>query len=1057
MSTGTLSEPEQKSPEPVRRKVRARRGSKVGVSMLAHGEPMIWLTGAALAICLIMIVGLLGTVIWLGMGTFTPQPVVQLQHKDGYLIAGEVTNREQFPITADLILGQSDKVAGDFLVELVDQLGGAEAVHRQLPQWIAQSQTEMREQIAEFETKVVAVQELIQRNQAEIQKRVRDVPNGNGRLQDRLTIIAASREDKKQIGFRNELQALRSKISSLEGQIKNADQALEYIKTASETPPAEGGEVALGPLQNLWQAPRQVKVVMLGALLGARARQLERKDVQGHRRLVRIGNKELSGATFRWVMDLEIEPEESTEPEWSLVVERKAWGRFFGQPQQFVIKELRKVGAAEQELQEMVQLFERGMADLEPKEQEQLQEPLQGLRDELAAVQSKQIKEFLARFDGSEGEQLLAVPHLGAPLPVDELQPDTTVVEVRRIWEGAAESWQRFSDTHGEVLDRSARRHALMKHDSGLVSRRRQDARLALRTQELEIDHQLKPIYHEKKRVERDLQRLKQDAKSASSAQVAALQQQYKELSEQARQIEANAVNLVGVTEEVRQYENLRQAMQAQRDRNNALGERVNDKFGEDSAMSQAAAAIVKRRNEDIETAMMDPQAKLDQLRSELARAPQAAQETIEEFFVIQKEADKENAAIQREIDLITAENERYELHMLTADEKEKALVLDDIVRAYPANQLNTAEKAAVYASRWWEFLTADPREANSEGGVFPAIWGTIIMTLIMSLAVAPFGVLAALYLREYAKAGPIVSAVRISINNLAGVPSIVFGVFGLGFFCYIVGAYVDGGPDNTVFGSAPSPLWYTFLAALAVVAFVAFACGIGGMAAHHSQRTVTKIWFSRISVLLWLVATALFVLVIATTPFFSGFYETQLPNPKFGKGGVFWASLTLALLTLPVVIVATEEALAAVPNSMREGSYGCGASKWQTIRRIVLPHAMPGIMTGMILAMARGAGEVAPLMLVGAVKLAPELPIHLADWSGSIGPVLTGPLHADRSFMHLGFHIFDLGFQSQDSEAAKPMVFTTTLLLILIIALLNLGAVWLRNRLRRRFQEGQF
>jgi phosphate transport system permease protein len=147
------------------------------------------------------------------------------------------------------------------------------------------------------------------------------------------------------------------------------------------------------------------------------------------------------------------------------------------------------------------------------------------------------------------------------------------------------------------------------------------------------------------------------------------------------------------------------------------------------------------------------------------------------------------------------------------------------------------------------------------------------------------------------------------------------------------------------------------------------------------------------------------------------------------------------------VVIVATEEALAAVPRSMREGSYACGAGKWQTIHRIVLPRAMPGIMTGMILAMARGAGEVAPLMLVGAAKLAPKLPLD------GVSPFL----HPQRSFMHLAFHVFDLGFQSPNSEAAKPMVFTTTLLLIAIIAMLNLAAVWLRARLSRRFTGSHF
>ena len=341
-----------------------------------------------------------------------------------------------------------------------------------------------------------------------------------------------------------------------------------------------------------------------------------------------------------------------------------------------------------------------------------------------------------------------------------------------------------------------------------------------------------------------------------------------------------------------------------------------------------------------------------------------------EKFVVTEKAVTAEFTVLQEEIARLRAENSRYVLNLKTAQGKDVAMPLEAIVRAYPANQLSILGKARIYFSRWGEFLFDEPREANSEGGVFPAIFGTVIMTLLMSLAVVPFGVMSALYLREYAKPGLIVSAVRISINNLAGVPSIVFGVFGLGFFCYLIGASID-----------------------------------------------------------------------------ELFFASSLPNPTFGKGGVLWASLTLALLTLPVVIVATEEALAAVPNSMREGSYACGGSKWQTIKRIVLPRALPGIMTGMILAMARGAGEVAPLMLVGAVKLAPELPVD------GIAPFV----HAERSFMHLGFHIYDLGFQSQNSEAAKPMVFTTTLLLIVLIFMLNLLAVRLRTRLRRKFVSSAF
>jgi phosphate transport system permease protein len=295
---------------------------------------------------------------------------------------------------------------------------------------------------------------------------------------------------------------------------------------------------------------------------------------------------------------------------------------------------------------------------------------------------------------------------------------------------------------------------------------------------------------------------------------------------------------------------------------------------------------------------------------------------------------------------------------------------LAQIVRAYPANDLSWGARLGIYLDRWSEFLLEEPREANTEGGVFPALFGTLMMTILMSVLVAPFGVVAALYLREYARQGPLVSMVRIAVNNLAGVPSIVFGVFGLGFFCYLLGGSID-----------------------------------------------------------------------------QVFFAEKLPSPTFGTGGILWASLTLALLTVPVVIVATEEALAAVPRSMREGSYACGASRWQTIRRIVLPRATPGIMTGLILAMARGAGEVAPLMITGVVKLAPELP-----FDGRFPFV-----HLERSFMHLGFHIYDVGFQSRNAEAGKPMVFTTTLLLIALIATLNMGAIWLRSRLRRRFSSAHF
>ena len=305
-----------------------------------------------------------------------------------------------------------------------------------------------------------------------------------------------------------------------------------------------------------------------------------------------------------------------------------------------------------------------------------------------------------------------------------------------------------------------------------------------------------------------------------------------------------------------------------------------------------------------------------------------------------------------------------------SADVREKELRSLDIYRAYPANRLSLVGRLGIYAGRLWEFVSGNPRESNTEGGIFPAIFGTVMMVFIMSLVVVPMGVLAALYLREYAKQGPLVRTVRIAVNNLAGVPSIVFGVFGLGFFVYFVG----GGIDRL-------------------------------------------------------------------------FFPEALPTPTFGTGGILWASLTLALLTVPVVIVASEEALSAVPRSMREASLAMGATKFQTILRIVLPAAAPGILTGLILAMARGAGEVAPLMLTGVVKLAPELPLD------GFFPFL----HLDRKFMHLGFHIYDVGFQSPNVEAAKPMVYTTAILLLVIVVLLNLTAIVVRNRLRERYKTGAF
>jgi phosphate transport system permease protein len=296
---------------------------------------------------------------------------------------------------------------------------------------------------------------------------------------------------------------------------------------------------------------------------------------------------------------------------------------------------------------------------------------------------------------------------------------------------------------------------------------------------------------------------------------------------------------------------------------------------------------------------------------------------------------------------------------------KSKELPIAQVVSVFSPNTMSLPAKVGHYVAKVWEFVADDPRESNTEGGVFPAIFGTVMMVMIMSVLVTPLGVLAAFYLREYARQGTFVSAVRIAVNNLAGVPSIVFGVFGVGFFIYLVGGTID-----------------------------------------------------RL------------------------FFPEALPAPTFGTGGILWAALTLALLTIPVVIVSTEEGLAAIPRGIREASLALGATKLETTLRVVLPAVMPSILTGLILAMARAAGEVAPLMITGVVKLAPALPLD------GVWPFA----HLERKFMHLGFHIYDVGFQSPNVDAARPMVFATALLLLFIVVFLNLFAIGLRQRLRRKY-----
>ncbi|WP_372627693.1 phosphate ABC transporter permease PstA [Arsukibacterium sp.] len=291
-------------------------------------------------------------------------------------------------------------------------------------------------------------------------------------------------------------------------------------------------------------------------------------------------------------------------------------------------------------------------------------------------------------------------------------------------------------------------------------------------------------------------------------------------------------------------------------------------------------------------------------------------------------------------------------------------IVLQSIGVFWPADMAgHIGNKLLQYLLNWWQFLSG----TSSEGGIFPAILGTVLMVLLMSVLVTPLGVLAAVYLHEYAKEGPLLKVIRVAVHNLAGVPSIIFGVFGLGFFVYFLGGSID-----------------------------------------------------------------------------SLFYPDSLPTPTFGTPGLLWVSLTLALLTLPVVIVATEQGLAGIPKNLRLGCFALGATKAEVIWKIVLPQASPAMVTALMLAIARAAGEVAPLVFVGVVKSAPALPVSTEF------PYL----QLQQKITSLSMHIYDAGLQSPDAQRAEPLVFASAMVLITLIFMLNLLAYRLRKRLNIRYRN---
>ncbi|HFQ4934784.1 TPA: phosphate ABC transporter permease PstA [Vibrio vulnificus] len=360
---------------------------------------------------------------------------------------------------------------------------------------------------------------------------------------------------------------------------------------------------------------------------------------------------------------------------------------------------------------------------------------------------------------------------------------------------------------------------------------------------------------------------------------------------------------------------------------------------------------------------------KLEQLRLEKRRKELNATLTVDYLLSYQTEREyyeKELANYDSQLDGLRLQLTGYTLLLEEMSGKVVSIPLSEILDYWQPNQMSVLDKVARWGTEIWKFLSENPRDSNSAGGVFPAIFGTVFLVLIMSIIVMPLGVIAAIYLHEYAKNNAFTRVIRIAVINLAGVPSIVYGVFGLGFFVYTIGSSID-----------------------------------------------------------------------------NLFYAERLPAPTFGTPGLLWSALTLAVLTLPVVIVTTEEGLTRIPNSVRHGSLALGATQFETLWRVVLPMATPAIITGLILAIARAAGEVAPLMLVGVVKLASSLPVD-----GQFPYI-----HLERKFMHLGFHIYDVGFQTSNIEAARPLVYATSFLLVTVIVGLNLTAISIRNNLREKYR----
>ena len=766
-----MNDPAQATQPPAGKKRRRSRSAGPGSTMLAAGEPMVWLTGGALVMALAMIVGLLALVFWLGSTTFLVAPLVQVDLLDGTSQLGEVSREESVPLTTELIFREPPNIHKAIMAQLLGS--DAKDSWQGLPAEVAAHAEGLRKEASEVAARLADVQ----RTLTALEAAQGPAPQSPAA---RAEWVRNNTRAEKLAATRQQVETLTARQEALTRQAATAEQTAAAIRQ----------QASAEPLAAILALDEEAQTVVVDSLLRRQARQQGLPNVLARRRLLRTGNYDVTQTHFTWVADYQIKPEGESRPEWAVLVERQKEGNFYGVLDALVVRHPRTIQEDEELLSRQIQWLDEHAAAIKAPGQKDLftqaLAKLRGDRDKLRVERGAQFVQEFATPTTHQGT-MSAVTASARQIPLekfqaDKLEADDPVVEVRESFIDPATAWQQFEVRHAEALTLRDAQDAAEHNAEGRKHQALEDARLACKEAELALS-----------------------GKDADQLRLPIL-----ELAQRL------AARDRAVADSKQQIENADQTLDALR-----------KQYGPQSAPAQAALLVAAevRASSERRLAKLSTEAAVAQ--RQLAAEPASAQRAVAVYLSAEQTAAAAPEFATGPHHSPKKTRVTYELRLKTAQKKPRSLPLEEIVRAIPANRLSARQSTQIYFSRWWEFLTAKPRNGNSEGGVFPAIFGTVVMTLLMSLAVVPFGVLAALYLREYAKPGPVVSLIRISINNLAGVPSIVFGVFGLGFFCYIVGAYIDGGPRQAQFTPLPLGRWITLATVAAVVCVLAFCAGL--------------------------------------------------------------------------------------------------------------------------------------------------------------------------------------------------------------------------------------